>query len=324
LSRIAFQPARWEDLQGVIHTLAFAFDYHTYVSREGRVTLYYLGFRYEAKGAAEILIPIVMVGLNVGAVMLNAVYERRREMEILSVVGLNPAHMALLFVAEGIVIGMVGGGLGYLLGLGFYRIMSFLGVALMVREKLEWWWSAIGFGLAILASVLSTIRPAMVAVRMYTPSMTRKFKLTEKEQEKRQEEIFKVYQARRLTMPVRVQENEAIFFFSYLLGRIKETETGTYERTEEIVEEPEMETPKGELIKRISFHYVFSVSGQKRGTKNQLICTKGPREDYYRVELESSPAEPGTPEEWVERTVKILRDIIMDWLRDKKRIMGIP
>jgi len=85
-----------------------------------------------------------------------------------------------------------------------------------------------------------------------------------------------------------------------------------------MIEEPEMETPKGELIKRISFNYIFSVSGQKQGTKNQLICTKGPREDYHRVELESTPAEPGTPEEWVERTVKILHGIIMDWLRDKR------
>jgi len=257
-------------------------------------------------------------------VMLNAVYERRREMEILSVVGLNPAHMALLFVAEGIVIGMVGGGLGYLFGLGFYRIMSFLGQALMVREKLEWQWSVIAFGLAMLASVLSTVRPAMIAVRMYTPSMIRRFKLTEREREVRQEEIFRVYQARRLTMPVKVLENEAIFFFSYLVGRIKELELGTYERTEGIVEEPELETPKGELIKKILFNYVLSVAGKKRGTKNELICTMGAKENYYRVELDCTPAEPGTPEEWVDRTVKIIRDIQMDWLRDKKRIMGIP
>jgi len=164
----------------------------------------------------------------------------------------------------------------------------------------------------------------MIAVRMYTPSMIRKFKLTEKEQEVRQEEIFRVYQARRLTMPVKVLENEAIFFISYLIGRIKELELGTYERTEGIVEEPELETPKGELIKRILFNYVFSVGGKKRGTKNELICTKGPKDNYYRVELDCNPAEPGTPEEWVERTVKIIRDIQMDWLRDKKRIMGIP
>ena len=83
-----------------------------------------MGFYYEAKGVAEILIPLTMVGLNVGAVMLNAVYERRREMEVMSVIGLNPVHLAFLFIAETIVIAMVAGGLGYLFGLGFYRIMS--------------------------------------------------------------------------------------------------------------------------------------------------------------------------------------------------------
>ncbi len=323
ISRITFQPKRWGDLNSIVNTLTLAFDYHVYVSRNNKVTLYRQGFRYEAKGTMEILFPLVMVSLNVGAVMLNAVYERRREMEVLSVVGLNPAHMALLFVAEGIVIGMVGGGIGYLFGLGFYRVMSILGVSLMVREKLEWWWSAVGFALAIAASVLSTIRPAMIAVKMYTPSMIRKLKLTEVERKEREKEVFRVYQARKLSMPVKVLENEAPFFFGYVISRLKELEAGTYERTDNVVEEPEMETPKGEIIKNIRFIHIFVEAGKRYSTRNRVICTKGPEDKAFRVELESEPTEPGIPEKLVERTVKMMRDISIDWLKNKKRIMGL-
>ena len=77
-----------------------------------------------------------MVGLNVSMVMMNSVYERRKEIRTLSMVGLNPTHIGLIFVAEAIILGMVGGSLGYLAGLGFYRVMVLFGQELMVREKL--------------------------------------------------------------------------------------------------------------------------------------------------------------------------------------------
>ncbi|RLI34630.1 hypothetical protein DRO55_06255 [Candidatus Bathyarchaeota archaeon] len=285
------------------------------------ITHYFIGSYFEAKGALEIIIPMVMVTLNVGAVMLNAAYERRKEIRVLSMLGLNPAHIALTFVAEAIIIGLVGGGLGYLFGLGFYRVMAVFGQSLMVREKLEWWWSAIGFAVALIVSILSAIRPAMLAVKMYTPSMVRKIKLSEKEMKIRREQIFKVYQAKELSMPVKVQIGEFPFFIGFFLNRLRELETGIYERVENIEELSEVENVKGERIKTINFSYYVMVSGSKRGTKNKLIAIKSPDEDYYRVKLSCSPAEPGTPETMIDRTIDFVHGIMMEWARNKKRIM---
>ncbi len=320
LSRVAFQLPKTENLDEAIRMLTFVYTYDAYVSDNGRVTHHYLGFYYEAKGVAEILIPLTMVGLNVGAVMLNAVYERRREMEVMTVIGLNPVHLAFLFIAETIVIGMVAGGLGYLFGLGFYRIMSLFGQSLMVREKLEWWWSAIGFILAIVASVLSAARPAMIAVRKYTPAMIRKIKLPEKERRMREREIFKVYYGKKVTMPLKVHESEAPFFFGYIVSQIRDLKTRVTERAEE-VEETEKTTPRGKKVKEIRFNYVYVEAGKRTGTENQLICTKDPKEDSYRIKLVCGPAEPGTPEEFIDKTIDVIRGILMGWVKEKKSIM---
>ncbi len=325
LSRISFRPADWSKLDDLTRMLVFRLEYDTFVYREGRVTVYFPGYTQIRLGAIELLFPLVIVCLNVGAVMLNAVYERRREMQLLSVVGSNPAHMAMVFVTEAIVLGMVGGGIGYLLGLGFYRVIALFPwlPPLMVREKLEWWWSAIGFLLAITASVLSAARPAMLAVRMYTPSAVRRVRLPEEEKKVRRREIQRVYQARRLSMPVKVNASEAAFFFSYLTDRLRDLSTGIHDRTEAIEEFPETRSPKGTIEKKIRFDHAYVSAGQTIRIKNEITCTKDPDEDFYRVQLTANPEEPGTPEDWIYQNAEFIRSVTADWNRDRKRILGI-
>ena len=322
LSEIIFQPEEGANIYSIVRTLILVFDYDVFFSSNGVINYYHIGSYFEFKGVAEILIPLVMVTLNVSMVMLNSVYERRKEIRTLSMLGLNPAHIGLIFVAEAIILGMVGGSLGYLFGLGFYRIMVLFGQELMVREKLEWWWSAVGFAIAIFASVLSAIRPAALAVSIYTPSKIKKLKLTEKEAEARREEVFKVYQAKELSMPVKVNLNEIEFFVGFLLGRLNELKTGYIERIENVEEMPEIENVKGELVKSIRFNYYFEVSGREKRTKNSLILTKSPQDDYYRVKLVSEPAVPGMPEDAIDRTVDFVLDIMMYWAKNKERIIG--
>ncbi|MGQ9515378.1 MAG: FtsX-like permease family protein [Thermoproteota archaeon] len=322
ISRISFVPDDWQDLDSSIRTLTFAQEYTVYVSRYGSVTKFSLGFRYEAKGAAEVVVPIGMVVLNVAAVMLNAVYERRKEMQVLTLVGLNPRHIGSVFVAEAIVVGLVGGGVGYILGLGFYQIMSFFGEGLMVRPKLEWWWSAVGLGLALLASVLSALRPAMMAVTTYTPSMTRRAKISQVERERRKKEVFKVFQAVDITMPAKLLEPEVAFFTSFVLDRLREFQTGIHEMTKNIEESPSVETPEGDRIHSIKFEFYQVVPGVMMGTRNEIICIKKKGEDLYRVILKSGPVTEGIPEEFADRTIMMVRDIIMDWVKNKEKLIG--
>jgi len=322
LSDIVFQPRDEEKIDSMVKTLIFIFNYDIFVSRRGRIIYYHIGSYLEAKGTIELLIPLIMVGFNVGTVMLNSIYERRKEIRTLSMIGLNPTHIGLIFVAEAIILGMIGGSLGYIVGLGFYRVMNLFGQNLMIREKLEWWWSAIGFAIALTASVLSSIRPAALAVSTYTPSKIKRIKRPEKEAKVREETIFKVYQARELSMPIKVKANEILFFTSFCLDRLGYLKSGIIEKVEKLEETPEIENVKGELSRTIKFEYVYTVSGQKRRTKNTILLTKSPKEDYYRVRLISEPAVPGLPESVIERTVDLVHDIVLDWIRERESIVS--
>ena len=321
-SEIAFQTEETGDIDSMVRPLVLVFNYDVFVSSGEGIKYFHTGSYVEVKGAAELLLPLVMAGLNVGMVMLNSVYERRKELKTLLVLGLNPTHIGLLFVAEAVILGMVGGSLGYLFGLGFYRIAVLFNQDLMVREKLEWWWSAIGFVIAIAASVASAIRPAILAVSTYTPSKVRKHKLREKEARERREEIFKVYQAKEYSMPVKVSPNEIEFFVGFILNRLDELKSGYTERVENVEEMPEIENVKGELVRTIKFNYRFEVSGRKRETKNSLIITKDPKENYYRVKMISEPAVPGMPEDAIDRTVDVIFNMMVYWAKNKRRLIG--
>ncbi|MEM1557225.1 MAG: FtsX-like permease family protein, partial [Thermoproteota archaeon] len=121
--RIAFSPREdmIVDLSKLVRRLTFVFGYVVDIVEKDKIETYSLGYFYEAKGIGEMIIPILMVMLNTGSVMLNVVYERQREMRTLTLLGLNPVHIGLIFVAEAIIMGLVGGGVGYVAGLGFQR-----------------------------------------------------------------------------------------------------------------------------------------------------------------------------------------------------------
>ncbi|MEM2341897.1 MAG: ABC transporter permease [Candidatus Bathyarchaeia archaeon] len=322
LSEIVFKPATMDNIEANVKRIVFKFGYDVFISLNNVVSYYHIGSYIEFKGFAELLIPMIMVILNVSMVMINNAYEREKEIKVLSMVGLNPTHIGLTFVAEAIVMGMVGGSIGYLSGLSFYRIMTLFGRDLVVREKLEWWWSAIGFALAILVSVLSAMRPAAMAVSAYTPSKIRRIKRPKEEIAKRKEEIFRAYQAKEIIMPVKVLFSEKEFFISYFLDRLYDLRTGYTERVGNIEDIPEAESVRGELIKTIKFSYYFGSPEQRKETKNILTLVKSPHEEYYRIKLVSEPVSPGIPESIIDRTIDFVHEILMGWVKDKKRIVG--
>ncbi|MBO3803429.1 MAG: hypothetical protein JTT11_06090, partial [Candidatus Brockarchaeota archaeon] len=188
--------------------------------------------------------------------------------------------------------------------------------------KLEWWWSAVGLGRAMLASVLSALRPAMMAVTTFTPSMTRRAKVSQVEREKRKRELFRVFQAAEITMPVKLSEPEVAFFTSFVIDRLREFQTGLHEMTRNIEESPPVETPEGDVINRVRFELYQAVPGVVRGTRNEITCIKKRGEDLYRVVLKSGPVAEGVPEEFADRTVAMVRDIVIDWVRNKERLIG--
>lgn len=302
--------------------IALSRGYVAWAFENGQLTRYHIGAKFEVKGFVQFIIPFTIVVLNVVVVMLNIIYERRREVHMLVTFGLNPSHIASLFLAESIIMGFLGGGLGYFFGLGTYRLMPLLGPSgqIGVREKLEWYWSVIGVGIALLVAVLSALRPAVRAAMMGMPSRVKRVKLLEKERVEREKELFKVYLGREYSMPIRVHEREEPFFFSFFTDRLEEFAKHYYERVEDITTDERMMVD-GTLVKKVGFTYAFVEEGAEYSTVNELVARKKPKTDYYSLSLTSKPKTPGIPERAVEITISTIRDILLDWNKRKKQIM---
>jgi hypothetical protein len=323
VSRIAFSMKDGSDIQLLIRRLTFALGYTVDVVTPGKIETYSLGYFYEARGDWETIILILMVTLNVGAIMLNAVQERRNEMKALTLLGLNPAHIGFIFVSEAIIMGILGGGLGYILGLAFQRGMALFGQDLMVRSKIEWWWSVIGLLFSIAVSVLASFRAASLAIRIYTPSMIKRIKFSQKEKEQRKAEVFRIFQAREISMPVRLQPVEVDFFISYVISHLSSFRSGIVEKIEEIEETPLINLENGGGQKELKFRYLNLSKGRPIGIKNKIIFIRDPGKDYFRISLFYEPDKPGIPEDVTERGVGIVKDLCYSWIKDKdKYVVG--
>ncbi len=133
-------------------------------------------------GLETVLIPLIIAALIVLNTMLGAVIERLREIGIFSSIGLAPAHVAMLFLAESCVFANLGVIIGYLLGQTIARLLFYaqshglnwlLGLSLNYSST-----AAVGVAIIIIATVLlSTIYPARKAARLATPDVERRWRL---------------------------------------------------------------------------------------------------------------------------------------------------
>ena len=205
-----------------------------YACRAGEVKVFTRVMLEQVVGS-EVLLPSIIIVLIIMNTGFGAIYERRREVDILSAVGLSPVHVAGLFLAEFIIIGVVSGFIGYLVGVSTPYFVpglkantssSYIAVAVLVSI------------LVILAAVLYPIR---LASRSVTPSFERKWKL-ERAGVRRGDEYI-------INIPVVVSPLELEGLIYYLMEYLElfklETEAKRFMVEEMRVEE--RTTPDGEL-----------------------------------------------------------------------------
>ncbi|MEM1557685.1 MAG: hypothetical protein QXG12_03740, partial [Thermoproteota archaeon] len=206
-------------------------------------------------------------------------------------------------------------------GLGFQRVIILLGQDLMVKSKIEWWWSFIGLTLSLVVSVLSSWRAAAIAVRMYTPSMVKKIKTSREEKKRREEEIFRIFQGKEVSMPIRLLPVEVDFFTSYAIAYLSRIGLGLADRVEDVSEMKPKRLDDGSLHKGVCFKYLNMIKGQWIGTENKILCIQDPGKDFFRVSLTYEPTVPGIPESVVRRVVEIVKDICYSWIKEKDNIV---
>lgn len=137
---------------------------------------YYLGSGFETSigGLSSLIIPLLISASIIFNTMLGSVYERNKEIGIFNAIGLNPIHIALFFVAEAIVYGILGGVGGYLIGQVLANIIVYLGVLGGVNLNYSSLTVVYVIMFTILIVILSTLYPAMMAMRTASSSSGRK------------------------------------------------------------------------------------------------------------------------------------------------------
>jgi hypothetical protein len=131
------------------------------------------------QGLLTIIIPLIIAGLIVLNTMLGSVFERVKEIAIFSSIGLSPTNIAMLFIAEALVYGIIGAVSGYLIGQGLAKLISVTGILPGLYLNFSSTSAELAIGLVILVVLLSTIFPARKASEVATPSVDRTWKVPE-------------------------------------------------------------------------------------------------------------------------------------------------
>jgi putative ABC transport system permease protein len=116
-------------------------------------------------GAA--VLALVVGGLSVVNTMIMAVTERFREIGLKKAVGAHTIHILREYLAEAVLIGFLGGAIGYLLGLGLTTLLNTLGKGsnfelFLVTPAL----TILALGFAVALGALAGVIPALRAARL--------------------------------------------------------------------------------------------------------------------------------------------------------------
>lgn len=111
------------------------------------------------------VVSLLVGGISVMNIMLVNVAERQREVGIRKAIGATNRHIVHQFLIESAIIGLMGGLLGYIIGIaGAFLTSLFLPLA----PTLQWEPAALSIGVAILTGIIFGLYPAVRAARRHT------------------------------------------------------------------------------------------------------------------------------------------------------------
>ncbi len=305
LSRIDILLEEGEDLKERARIIALNKGFRVWASTEKEVCLARLASYFEGKGL-PVAIPWFIVVLNVVITMLNSLYERKRDILIYSSIGINPSQIASIFLAEAAVIGVVGGGIGYLLGFGWYRALSLMAAALQVRQKISALWTLAAMTVSLAAVLVGGVTALKGSV-IITPSLKRRWKIDVR--------AYNIAEPFKLTLPIWIAEEEVEEFTQFVLGALR-SRMDDYEDHTYVIGESR-EEKEDAFIRTIEFFYASGGQMSPIHTRNKLILRKGVGKDVYEVILISD----GLPEA-AQKTGSFIRRILLEWNVKRGKIGG--
>jgi ABC-type lipoprotein release transport system permease subunit len=280
------------DILGFAQSTALNRGFRAWASTYSGVYLAELTGYFEGKGL-PIVIPWVIVVLNVVVTMMNAYYERRHDVMIYSSIGMNPRHISSIFLAEAAVIGVVGGCLGYLVGLGAYKIIYILTPALQVKQKVSAFWSLAAIGISMMAVVVGGLS-ALKNSTSITPSLRRRWKIDEKQDSTDETKIM---------LPVQVYEEEIEEYIDFLWTKLDDAKKG---------KTMAVRIPQKKQVAEKSWEYTFIYSSANPQisplyTRNRLIVEKIEGKTYTTILYTKGDSDS------VKQAGSLLRQIGLEW-----------
>ncbi|MHA1710951.1 MAG: ABC transporter permease [Candidatus Freyarchaeota archaeon] len=116
-----------------------------------------------------VYISLLVCMVSITNSMLIAVYERYKEIGIMKCLGALDRHIFMLFLVESVVLGLVGGAIGFAAGTTMAFIAQSLQLGLEVLSKVPGYHILSSFGasllLSISLSVIATLYPAYKAAK---------------------------------------------------------------------------------------------------------------------------------------------------------------
>ncbi len=295
ITRVDITVREEADVKAFAERLALERGYDVWFSSADGVYLTRLGGYMEVK-ALPLIVPWGIVTLNVMMTMLNSIYERKKEIQVLSSVGLNPSQISAIFVAEAFIIGIIAGGLGYLVGLSLYRAIAFLGLAIEVRQKVSAFWSFATICIALTAVITGAL-PVLMNSTTITPSLMRRWRI-----EGKRVDVDRPFE---LPIPVKLLPEETDDFIDFVVRALKAHEDDYVRKITSI----RVLGKTNEVTKRIVFVYkaTNSLDAGNFYTNNIIIIEKM-LSNRIEVKLQSQGVKNN-----VYTTGNLIRNTAMQW-----------
>jgi putative ABC transport system permease protein len=148
-------------------------DLQTITMSEAALNQSFLGMFAAVLKAIDIVSIVItaIMALIVGNTIAMGVRERTNEYGVLRAIGFLPGHIAQFILAEGVVIGLLGGAIGVLLGYpvvnnGMGRVIEENMGNMFPQFRVQPEIAAFAFGLALVLGLLASILPARKAAKL--------------------------------------------------------------------------------------------------------------------------------------------------------------
>lgn len=235
-------------------------------------------------GWTYMIMPLFIGALTILNTILGNVKERTYEIGVYSAVGVSPRGISLIFLAEAMIYALTAAVLGYLLGI--------LGNILLISAKMlptnyivnsSSTATELAIGVSMLFTLAATAYPAMVAARLVTPSLERKWKMATKPKG----ETWDIPLP--FSMPS-IQEAQGVLRYinEYLIAHTVETSEAFIVRDSRVEREGLISTMalqpiEAEIIQELSIEISQATSAQRAQFRIVIKKLSGPSEIWESV-----------------------------------------